>query len=61
MTDKVIMQSKFRPTRLDYDVYNFCSTCNQKYLKDVFRCFDCKRKVRTKPWHKTMVVDMKRF
>jgi len=45
MTDKVIMQSKFRPTRLDYDVYNFCSTCNQKYLKDVFRCFDCKRKV----------------
>lgn len=34
-----------------YDKYNKCSVCNVLHPKDVFRCFECGRKIRTGPRH----------
>lgn len=49
------------PSRIDYNFFNYCSTCELKYPKLVLRCKDCNQKVRTRPWHRSRVVDRKRI
>lgn len=36
-------------SRVDYNLFNYCSNCNLKYSKQILRCPDCRQKVRTKP------------
>ena len=38
------------PGRINYKIHNFCARCKIKYGKDVYRCKNCKSRVRTKPW-----------
>ncbi len=49
------------PSRIDYNFYNYCSICEVKYPKQILRCKDCKQKVRTRPWHRSKIVDRKRI
>lgn len=55
------VQRKPIPSRIDYNFFNYCSTCELKYPKLVLRCKDCNQKVRTRPWHRSRVVDQKRI
>ena len=43
-----------------YTFQNYCATCGYKLPKEILRCPDCKQKVRTKPWHRPKIIDMKR-
>ena len=54
-------QTKPIPSRIDYNFFNYCSTCELKYPKLVLRCKDCNQKVRTRPWHRSKIVDSKRI
>ncbi len=54
-------QSKPIPSRIDYNFFNYCSTCELKYPKQVLRCKDCNQKVRTRPWHRSKTIDRKRI
>jgi len=58
VTDNLI---KPVPSRIDYKFYNYCSICELKYPKEVLRCKDCKQKVRTRPWHRSKIIDRKRI
>jgi hypothetical protein len=49
------------PSRIDYNFYNYCSICELKYPKQILRCKDCKQKVRTRPWHRSKIIDQKRI
>lgn len=49
------------PSRIDYNFYNYCSICELKYPKQILRCRDCKQKVRTRPWHRSKIIDRKRI
>jgi hypothetical protein len=49
------------PSRIDYNFFNYCSTCELKYPKLILRCKDCNQKVRTRPWHRSKVIDRKRI
>ena len=42
-------QAKLIPSRIDYNFFNYCSTCELKYPKQILRCKDCNQKVRTSP------------
>jgi hypothetical protein len=55
------VQRKPTPSRIDYNFFNYCSTCELKYPKLVSRCKDCNQKVRTRPWHRSKVVDRRRI
>jgi hypothetical protein len=35
---------------INYEINNFCARCKIKYGKDVYRCKNCKSRVRTKAW-----------
>ena len=69
--DKVLSQSKVNsidisrtkliPSRIDYNFFNYCSTCEMKYPKQILRCKDCNQKVRTRPWHRSKIIDSKRI
>ena len=69
--DKVLSQSrvnsidlsrtKLIPSRIDYNFFNYCSTCEMKYPKQILRCKDCNQKVRTRPWHRSKIIDRKRI
>ena len=69
--DKVLSQSKVNsidisrtkliPSRIDYNFFNYCSTCELKYPKQILRCKDCNQKVRTRPWHRSKIIDRKRI
>jgi len=52
---------KRAPSRIDYNFFNYCSTCELKYPKEVIRCDDCNQKIRTRPWHRSKRVDQKRI
>ena len=54
-------QAKLIPSRIDYNFFNYCSTCELKYPKQIFRCKDCNQKVRTRPWHRSKIIDRKRI
>jgi len=47
--------------RIDYNYFNYCSTCELKYPKEILRCNDCKQKIRVKPWHRSKILDSKRI
>ena len=49
------------PSRIDYNYFNYCSTCELKYPKEILRCKDCKQKIRVKPWHRSKILDCKRI
>ena len=49
------------PSRIDYNFFNYCSTCELKYPKQILRCNDCNQKVRTRPWHRSKIIDRKRI
>ena len=49
------------PSRVDYNFFNYCSQCGLKLPKYVLRCIDCKQKVRTKPWHRSKILQFKRI
>jgi len=38
-----------RASRIDYNFFNYCSTCESKYPKEVLRCKNCNQKIRTRP------------
>lgn len=54
-------QAKLIPSRIDYNFFNYCSTCELKYPKQTLRCKDCNQKVRTRPWHRSKIIDRKRI
>ena len=54
-------QAKLIPSRIDYNFFNYCSTCELKYPKQILRCMDCNQKVRTRPWHRSKMIDRKRI
>jgi len=58
-----IIENSVKPiaSRIDYNFYNYCSVCELKYPKQILRCKDCKQKVRTRPWHRSKIVDRKRI
>jgi hypothetical protein len=58
ITDDIV---KPIPSRIDYNFYNYCSICELKYPKEILRCKDCKQKVRTRPWHRSKIIDQKRI
>jgi hypothetical protein len=47
--------------RIDYNYFNYCSTCELKYPKEILRCKDCKQKIRVTPWHRSNILDSKRI
>jgi len=47
--------------RIDYNYFNYCSTCELKYPKEILPCKDCKQKIRVKPWHRSKILDSKRI
>ena len=47
--------------RIDYNYFNYCSTCELKYPKEILRCKDCNQKNRFKPWHRSKILDSKRI
>ena len=47
--------------RVDYNFFNYCSQCDLKLPKNVLRCTICKQKVRTKPWHRSKILQFKRI
>ena len=49
------------PRRIDYNFFNYCSICELKYPKKVLRCKDCNQKVRTRPWHRSKIIDRERI
>jgi hypothetical protein len=49
------------PSRVDYNFFNYCSHCDLKLPKYVLRCTECKQKVRTKPWHRSKIIQFKRI
>ena len=56
-----ISRAKLIPSRIDYTFFNYCSTCELKYPKQILRCKDCNQKVRTRPWHRSKIIDSKRI
>jgi hypothetical protein len=48
-------------SRIDYNFFNYCSICELKYPKQILRCRDCNQKVRTRPWHRSKIIDRKRI
>jgi hypothetical protein len=63
--DRVISLAKNKvkpiPSRIDYNFFNYCSICEVKYPKQILRCKDCNQKVRTRPWHRSKIIDQKRI
>ena len=54
-------QAKLIASRIDYNFFNYCSTCELKYPKQILRCKDCNQKVRTRPWHRSKIIERKRI
>jgi len=63
LTQQINEDKKIRPvaSRIDYNFFNYCSTCELKYPKQVLRCKDCKQKVRTRPWHRSKIKTKKEY
>jgi hypothetical protein len=47
--------------RVDYNFFNYCSQCDLKLPKNILRCISCKQKVRTKPWHRSKILQFRRI
>jgi len=63
LVNSIIKEDQLKPipSRIDYNFFNYCSTCEVKYPKQVLRCKDCNQKVRTRPWHRSKIIDRKRI
>jgi hypothetical protein len=63
LVNSIIKEDQLKPipSRIDYNFFNYCSTCELKYPKQVLRCKDCNQKVRTRPWHRSKIIDRKRI
>jgi DNA-directed RNA polymerase subunit RPC12/RpoP len=48
-------------SRVDYNFFNYCATCGLKLSKQILRCPECNQKVRTKPWHRSKLIQVKRI
>lgn len=46
---------------VDYNCFNYCSTCELKYPKEILHCKYCRQKIRVKPWHRSKILDSKRI
>jgi hypothetical protein len=60
-TGQILSLRKPVRSRVDYNLFNYCSTCNVKLPKQTLRCPECKQKVRTKPWHRSKIIQFKRI
>lgn len=49
------------PGRIDYNFFNYCAPCGLKLEKEILRCPQCRQKVRTKPWHRSKILKVKRI
>ena len=61
INQQATLLKKPSPSRVDYNFFNYCSQCDLKLSKQNLRCPDCKQKVRTKPWHRSKVVEFRRI
>jgi hypothetical protein len=63
LVNSIMREVQLKPSacRIDYNFFNYCSNCELKYPKQVLRCKDCSQKVRTRPWHRSKIVDRKRI
>jgi hypothetical protein len=48
-------------SRVDYNFFNYCSLCDLKLSKHTLRCSEWRKKVRTKPWHRSKIVELRRI
>jgi lipopolysaccharide biosynthesis regulator YciM len=48
-------------SRVDYNFFNYCSQCDIKLSKQMLRCPDCRQKVRTRPWHRSKIIEFRRI
>ncbi|MBV9176117.1 MAG: hypothetical protein JO297_03680 [Nitrososphaeraceae archaeon] len=55
------MLKKPARSRVDYNFFNYCSHCDIKLSKQMLRCPDCRQKVRTRPWHRSKIIEFKRI
>lgn len=55
------MLKKPARSRVDYNFFNYCSQCNLKLSKQTLRCPECRQKVRTRPWHRSKIVEFRRI
>ena len=58
---RVLLNNKPIRGRVDYNFFNYCSQCDLKLPKYILRCISCKQKVRTKPWHRSKILQFKRI
>ena len=63
LSEKLTEDRHVKPvaSRIDYNYFNYCSTCELKYAKEVLRCKDCNQKVRIRPWHRSKTTDLRRI
>jgi lipopolysaccharide biosynthesis regulator YciM len=55
------MLKKPTRSRVDYNFFNYCSQCDLKLSKKTLRCPECRQKVRTRPWHRSKIVEFRRI
>ena len=55
------MLKKPARSRVDYNFFNYCSQCDLKLSKQTLRCPECRQKVRTRPWHRSKIVEFRRI
>ena len=55
------MLKKPTRSRVDYNFFNYCSQCDIKLSKQMLRCPDCRQKVRTRPWHRSKIIEFRRM
>jgi predicted amidophosphoribosyltransferase len=58
---KAALLKKPSRSRVDYNFFNYCSLCDLKLSKHTLRCSECRQKVRTKPWHRSKIVEFRRI
>ena len=63
MLSKLPKRQQLKPIsrRVDYDYFNYCSTRELKYPKEILRCKDYNQKIKVKPWHHSKILDSKRI
>ena len=59
--------SRFYDTKaelsLDHELLSpsLVNSISKEYPKQILRCKDCNQKVRTRPWHRSKIIDRKRI
>ena len=55
------MLKKPARSRVEYNFFHYCSQCDLKISKKTLRCPACRKKVRTRPWHRSKIVEFRRI